>query len=206
MANDKARLAEFAGNLWNNFIHPKFKESCRNMLKYYRAKVVSNPGNRTLNIKRPYDNAVVVPCTDYMESASAGAEVIVVQFGNNNANVNSLVVGYSNGSITQAVWTEPAVTSSRCLINHGGYYCVGKRVYLEMEIETQVEISQNSTLQILENLPVPICVNTPISTIADSNNKAMCLVGAGGILEVSVSESALPSASIININGTYLSV
>lgn len=98
MSNTNAQLAEFANNLWENYIKKKFEEENADILSYYRAEVVSNDGDKKLTIQRPYDEPYQVSCTDDMSEAVAGMQVIVVRFGNSANNSNHIVVAKGNGS------------------------------------------------------------------------------------------------------------
>ena len=98
MANVNAQMAEFADNLWQNYIKPKYKDDSKNALSFYRAEVVSNDGNNKLTIKRPYDEPYQVSCTDGMADATVGMQVLVLRFGNDVNNSNHLVVSDGEGS------------------------------------------------------------------------------------------------------------
>ena len=98
MANVNAQMAEFADNLWQNYIKPKYKDENKNVISFYRAEVVSNDGNNKLTIKRPYDEPYQVSCTDGMADATVGMQVLVLRFGNDVNNSNHLVVSDGEGS------------------------------------------------------------------------------------------------------------
>lgn len=98
MANENAQLAEFAENLWKNYLRQKYHDESKDVISFYRAEVVSNDGSNRLTIKRPYDNSYQVSCTDGMSSATAGMQVIVVRLGNGVNNKNHLVIAKGNGS------------------------------------------------------------------------------------------------------------
>lgn len=78
-------MAEFAENLWNNYIKQKMVDELQQNVSYYRATVVSNPQDGTLNVQRPYDNAFRIRCADDLKSVSAGTMVTVLVFGKGNA-------------------------------------------------------------------------------------------------------------------------
>ena len=84
-------MAEFADNLWNNYIKPKMREELRNSVSFYKATITANAGDGTLTVQRPYDNAVTVSCTDDLKSASVGTQVVVFVLGNGNA-ANSIAI------------------------------------------------------------------------------------------------------------------
>lgn len=85
MADANAYMAEFADNLWKNFIKPKMQSEAQDSVTYYRAVVTSNPANGTLNVQKPFDNIVNVRCTQGLASAVAGDKVVVLVFGKGNA-------------------------------------------------------------------------------------------------------------------------
>ena len=96
--NENAALAEFADNLWKNYIKKKHDESYMDAVSFYRAVVVSNDGNNKLTIQRPYDNQIQVFCTDGMTNATAGMQVLVIKFGDGKTNANHVVVARGNGN------------------------------------------------------------------------------------------------------------
>lgn len=99
MGNVNAEMAEFADNLWINYIREKHHQESTDVVSYYRAAVVSNDGNNRLTIQRPFDNSYTVPCTDCMTSATTGDEVLVLRFGNGTNNANHIVVAKGDGNI-----------------------------------------------------------------------------------------------------------
>ena len=95
MGNTNAEMAEFAENLWNNFIKPKMQMELANYVSYYRATVASNvDGNVT--VSRPFDGTFPVNATEYMANVSVGDNVLVFSLGKGNA-ANQLIFAYSNG-------------------------------------------------------------------------------------------------------------
>lgn len=104
MTNDNAQMAQFAKNIWENYMSPMVKKSEADTVKYYRAEVVTNDGSNLLTIKRPYDNSYQVACTKDMSDVTAGTQVIVIRFGNGTNNSNHLVVAKGDGN--------PAVTAT----------------------------------------------------------------------------------------------
>lgn len=109
MGNKNQQMAEFADNLWKNYIRPKAREEFRDQVAFYRAEVVTNDGNHKLTIQRPFDDSYQVACTNDMEDATTGMQVIVLQFGNGANNNNHLVVAKGDGN--------PIVTASDTVEN-----------------------------------------------------------------------------------------
>lgn len=84
--NENAYMAEFAENLWNNYIKLKIADELQQNVSYYKASVISNPGDGTLNVQRPYDSIMKIRCTnDLKTTATAGALITVLVFGKGNA-------------------------------------------------------------------------------------------------------------------------
>lgn len=83
--NENAYMAEFAENLWNNYIRLKIKDELQQNVSYYKATVTSNPGDGTLNVQRPFDNVVKIRCTDDLKTVAEGTLVTVLVFGRGNA-------------------------------------------------------------------------------------------------------------------------
>ena len=81
MSNTTAELAEFAKNLWNNYIKPNAKEEFNGTLTFYRAKVTANTHDGYLTVQQPYDTDVTVRCTAPLNDAQVGDVVTVVCFG-----------------------------------------------------------------------------------------------------------------------------
>lgn len=100
--NDNAQLAEFANNLWRNYIKPKFRQEYHDIVTFYRAEVTANNGDGTLNIQRPFDNTITVPCTEDMSTVANHSQVTVLRFGNGNNSANQLVVAYGDGNPSYA--------------------------------------------------------------------------------------------------------
>lgn len=98
MANENAQLAEFAENLWKNYLQPKVKEEGKDVLTFYRAVVVSNDGNNRLTIQKPFDDSYQVACTDSMADATEGMQVIVIRFGSGANNKNHIVFAKGDGN------------------------------------------------------------------------------------------------------------
>lgn len=107
MGNKNAQMAEFAKNIWKNYISPKVQKMEADSVKFYRAKVITNDGSNRLTIQRPYDDSYQVSCTDDMSTVTAGTQVIVLMFGNSVNNSNHIVVAKGDGN--------PVVTANEVL-------------------------------------------------------------------------------------------
>ena len=91
-SNDQATMAEFAQNLWNNYIKQKTEEANSSVVSYYRAVVTTaNDGSNILKVKQPYETtARTVSCTDELADVAVGTNVVIMRMGNGNAAVNNL--------------------------------------------------------------------------------------------------------------------
>lgn len=129
--NENAYMAEFAENLWNNYIKLKIADDLQQNVSYYKATVISNPGDGTLNVQRPYDSTYKIRCIDDLKtSATAGTMVTVLVFGKGNAtnhiavSIDSLkdirtgVVSVANGGT--GVTTKKAIRNTLGLGNTTG--------------------------------------------------------------------------------------
>lgn len=100
MGNTSAEMAEFASNLWQNYIKPKMMRELENYISFYRATVISNTDG-VIKVSRPYDdnggNGFAVNATTQMSGVSANDKVLVFVLGKGNA-ANQLIVAYADGS------------------------------------------------------------------------------------------------------------
>ena len=85
MANENEMMAEFADNLWKNYIKPKIADELKSTLTYYRAVVTDNEGDGYLTVQKPYDSPIKIPCNKTLEAADIGQSVLVLCFGKGNA-------------------------------------------------------------------------------------------------------------------------
>ena len=81
MSNINAELAEFAKNLWDNYIKEQADTEFENNVWFYRASVTANTGNGLLTVQRPYDNEVTIRCTEPLTNSTVGDTVTVACFG-----------------------------------------------------------------------------------------------------------------------------
>lgn len=99
MADTNKQMAEFARELWENYIKPKFIEQFTDTVTYYMATVVTNDGNNRATIKRPFDDPYQVTYLDDMAGLEAGDTVLVLRFGNGTNNANHIIFGKGNGNM-----------------------------------------------------------------------------------------------------------
>ena len=98
MSDINKQMAEFAKELWENYIKPKVGIEFSDTVSYYMATVVSNDGYNRVTIKRPFDDAYQVSCLDDMAGLEAGDTVLVLRFGSGTNNANHIVFGKGNGN------------------------------------------------------------------------------------------------------------
>ena len=93
--NETEQMKILADQLWGYF-KPKVKDMLRTSVSFFRAQVVTNPGDGTLEVQRPSDTTTMtLPCTTAMSSAAVDDQVIVFVLGDLS---NAVVV--SDGKMT----------------------------------------------------------------------------------------------------------
>jgi len=96
MGNEQAVMAEFAENLWRNFIRQKHDEVNMNNVSFYMASVVTNPGDGTLTVQEPFDNPRTVTCATSLATIAVGSKVLVLRLGNGSNAANHLAIMNGN--------------------------------------------------------------------------------------------------------------
>lgn len=82
MPNDMENMRVFADQLWKYMV-PKLDSKFASNVSYFRAQVVSNPGDGTMVIQRPVETGTLtLPCTTAMSGATTGQQVTVLVMGN----------------------------------------------------------------------------------------------------------------------------
>ena len=99
MSDMNNQMAQFARELWENYIKPKFSTEFSDIVSYYMAVVVTNDGNNRATIKRPFDDPYQVSYLDDMAGLEAGDTVLVLRFGNGTNNANHIIFGKGNGNM-----------------------------------------------------------------------------------------------------------
>lgn len=102
-------------------------------------------------------------------------------------------------------WTKPSVYSSRCTIGTGGYYRIGRRVYVEVTITPSAARNANTAYQYLSGLPAPSVERVPLA-VSNSNNKGgyTAVITSSGGLSVINGSTGIASGESLVIGGTYL--
>lgn len=112
MADINKQMAEFARELWENYIKPKFTAEFPDIVSYYMATVVSNDGNNRVTIKRPFDSPYQVSCLEDMAGLEAGDTVLVLRFGNGTNNANHIIFGKGNGNANYTALTATQLANA----------------------------------------------------------------------------------------------
>jgi hypothetical protein len=90
MSNDMDNMRVFADQLWKYMV-PKLRKLFSSNVSYFRAQVVSNPGDGTLVIQRPVETGTLtLPCVDSVAHAQPGQQVVALVMGSLS---NAIVVG-----------------------------------------------------------------------------------------------------------------
>lgn len=79
--NDSEQMKVLADQLFL-YMKPKIQQMLNSSVFFFRAQVVSNPGNNTLVVQRPMEsNTLTLPCSNSIASAAAGDQVVVFVLG-----------------------------------------------------------------------------------------------------------------------------
>ncbi len=79
--NETEQMKVLADQLFK-YMEPKIKKMMANSVSFFRAQVVSNPGNNTLVVQRPMEpSTLTLPCSASVANAVAGDQVTVLVLG-----------------------------------------------------------------------------------------------------------------------------
>lgn len=79
--DDQEQMKVLADQLFL-YMKPKIEKMMQSNVKFFRAQVVSNPGNNTLEVQQAFDNTTMtLPCATGISSAVAGDQVTVLILG-----------------------------------------------------------------------------------------------------------------------------
>lgn len=93
--NDTENMKILADQLFL-YMKPKIEAMMQSSVSFFRAQVVSNPGNNTLEVQRAFDTTTMtLPCTTSIAGAVAGDQVVVFVLGSLS---NAIVI--SDGMMT----------------------------------------------------------------------------------------------------------
>lgn len=81
-------MAEFAENLWDNYLKEKAIDLLKNQIFGFRAVVTARPGGGKLTVQRPFDYdsdgnpvSLTLPCAGSMTGVSVGTQVLCLGLG-----------------------------------------------------------------------------------------------------------------------------
>lgn len=98
--NDAKQMKILADQMWKYF-DKKVEDKLQRNIRFFRAKVVSNPGSSKLVVQRPFDStAITLPCVQAVSQATTGDQVVVFELGDLS---NAIVV--SDGAMQHA-WND----------------------------------------------------------------------------------------------------
>lgn len=120
MLNENAAMQELAENLWQMYFKGKVRDGQRDVVRFYRAQVVANNGDGTLNVQEPFDNVHTILAVPAAAGLAAGDECVVAMLGDAT---NSIVIG--SGTLqdgdpviergVSGVWTYEKYASGKCI-------------------------------------------------------------------------------------------
>ena len=114
-------MAEFANNLWENYIKFRHKEANFDTVSFYKAEITAKPGNGKFSVKRPFDTAAVdVAYPSYMQDAPIGTQVLVLKFGDGNNLANHFVFDNAARTMLASAITTGSSISFPVTIANGG--------------------------------------------------------------------------------------
>lgn len=79
-----------ADSIWKYILEKYLKPYLADSVCYYMATVVTAASGGVIEVQRPYDNAVTLPCAANAESLVAGDPCMVLVFGDFS---NQMVIG-----------------------------------------------------------------------------------------------------------------
>lgn len=113
MANENAEMAEFAKNLWENYIKPRTKLMFTDTVSFYRATVIAVPEDGYVTVRRPQDNPVSVRVLQANSNLKIGDVVTVICLGKNTSkNQFVLLSGTSESRLSSSIWYGTSDSSS----------------------------------------------------------------------------------------------
>ena len=83
-------MKEFADSLWVYFLEKYLKPYLSDSVCYYQATVITAPSGGEIEVQRPFDNPVTLPCANNASGLQPGDPCTVLVFGDFS---NQLVIG-----------------------------------------------------------------------------------------------------------------
>lgn len=118
---DNREMAEFAENLWDNYIKFRHSEANQDTVSFYKATVTVNNEDGVLGIQRPFDTETYyVSCPSYMEEVTVGQQVLVLRFGEGTNLTNHFVIdNAARTMLASAIATGSSITFPVSIANGG---------------------------------------------------------------------------------------
>lgn len=123
--NDNEMMAQFAKNLWENYIKFKYDEISKSNVSFYMATVVAKNNDGTLSVQEPFDNVKTVTCAANLRTVEVGAKVMVLKLGNGHNAANNLAFMDGSTSLILAdTWTmrDKVYTNANSYTDTGIYF------------------------------------------------------------------------------------
>lgn len=80
--SEAAAMQELAGLMWARYLRQRVKEELNHELNGYKAEVVTNNGDGTLTVKRPFEtNTLTIRASASAFGVEAGEQVILIGMG-----------------------------------------------------------------------------------------------------------------------------
>ena len=202
--NEQAMAAEFAQNLWNNYIKFKMDEVNMSNVSFYRAAVTSNPGDGTLVVQQPYDNEIKINSTSALSGVAVGTEIVVARLGNSNAAMNHLAFATAEGN-TYA-WAQLASKTYKHVTANTWEY-IGQSIILSTEAFVFLTSTYSSGrptglglhTDTTGSYPRTICYEA-----YDAQRTPIYFVGAGTYYVYEKRDSAASSNNTISVYRVYV--
>lgn len=118
---DNREMAEFAENLWDNYIKFRHSEANQDTVSFYKATVTVNNEDGVLGIQRPFDTETYyVSCPSYMEEVTVGQQVLVLRFGEGTNLTNHFVIdNAARTMLASAIASGSSITFPISIANGG---------------------------------------------------------------------------------------
>ena len=91
--SESEAMQELASLMWSRFLRERVHDELTHGLTGYKAEVVSNNGDGTLTVKRPFDSSTLtLKCAASLNSATAGDQVLIVGMGDKSTALSNAFV------------------------------------------------------------------------------------------------------------------
>lgn len=101
-------------------------------------------------------------------------------------------------------FTAPTMTSGRATLQKGGYYKIGKRVYVEMTVKLAAARGANTQWTYGNGFPAPNNGYAPLAAYIANKQTYTAAISTSGILSIANGATATAVDDVIYICGSYL--